>query len=295
MSVYETTENFPTEESCISFLESLRWKDGNYCPHCGSVKVNRKETSKHRKYWNCHDCKSTFSVTSHTMFHGTKVPLRKWFCAISIVSSAKKSISTYQLARELKLVQKTAWYMLQRIRVEMKNSENDLLKGIVEADEAYVGGKKHRAKKDDDGNFPDNKPNWRDRKVPVIGAVERGGNVVAKPSRITNGEAIEEFLLDNMDINKSILMTDQYPAYNIMDQYVPRGVVNHSERYVNEDGFTHTNTIEGFWACVKRAWYGTHHHYSERFMPLYIAEACYKYNNRRTKNLFEKFLTGCFA
>ena len=292
MSVIQVMEKFPDQASCIRFLEVLRWRDGYCCPHCGGTYVRRK--TKGNRYWNCHDCKPTFNVTSGTMFHGTKIPLKKWFLAIALVSDAKKSISSYQLARDLSMNQKFAWYMLQRIRLEMKNKENFILRGIIEADETYIGGRP-RKRKDSDGNYPKSKPGRGTKKSPVIGAVERGGRVVAKFSRSITGKALKNFLLEKIDVDNSVLMTDQFPGYNAMDYHISRGVVNHSERYVNEDGFTHTNTIEGFWACVKRAWYGTHHHYSEKYLPLYVAESCYKYNNRWCKDLFIKFLDGCFA
>ena len=120
--------------------------------------------------------------------------------------------------------------------------------------------------------IPRAKPGRGTKKSPVIGAVERGGRVVAQFSRSITGKALKNFLLEKIDVDNSVLMTDQFPAYNTMDSHVSRSVVNHSKRYVNEDGLTHTNTIEGFWACVKRAWYGTHHHYSEKYLPLYVAE-----------------------
>ena len=143
-------------------------------------------------------------------------------------------------------------------------------------------------------NDPDRRNRKGKPKSPVIGAIERGGKVVAKFSKEVTTLTVTRFLLDRIDPPNTILMTDQHPVYNDMGGFVNRGIVNHSERYVNDDGVTHTNTIEGFWALIKRAWYGTHHNYSQEYMPLYIAEACYKYNNRNCENLFEKFMKGLF-
>ena len=148
MSIIQVMERFPGQQSCIEFLENLRWKDGNYCPHCASIRVKRK--TEGNRYWNCYDCKSSFNVTSGTMFQGTRIPLKKWFAAVALDADAKKSISSYQLARDLDMNQKSAWYMLQRIRNEMKDGENFILRGIVEADETYVGGTYHQSWKDYD-------------------------------------------------------------------------------------------------------------------------------------------------
>ena len=201
MNLIEVFERFPTHDSCIDFLENIRWQNKPRCVHCGSENVSRKkERKKVRRWnfyygrWNCVKCKSTFSVLSGTILHKTKVPLQKWFLAINLVINAKKGISSLQLSRDLKLTQKTAWYMAQRIRKEMSNQDNVLLQGIIEADETYIGGKPRR-RKDDDGNVPP--PSKRGRgtkKTPVIGAVERGGKVMARV--VTN--------LKNKDIKKFI-------------------------------------------------------------------------------------------
>ena len=113
-------------------------------------------------------------------------------------------------------------------------------------------------------------------KSPVIGVVERGGRVVAKFMKVLSGENIREFILSNVSPDESILMTDEFRSYNSLDEDIERHVIHHQERYVSEDGVTHTNTIESFWACVKRSFYGTHHHYSKKWLPLYIMESCWK-------------------
>ena len=286
MDLIKVFQRFPDHESCIEHLERVRWHHTPACPLCGSVTVARKADGDRIGRWNCHGCKSSFNVLSGTIFQKTKVPLQKWFLAISLVLNAKKSLSSYQLARDLDLNQKTAWYLVMRVREAMVE-EGDLLTGIVEADEAYIGGKpRQRNRRDDD------KPNTRGRgtdKLPIIGAVERGGKVVAQPSMRVNTAALTEFLSRNVD-PAALLVTDTWIGYNQMRRLMRHVTVDHSTMYA--DGLTHTNTIEGFWALLKRAWYGTHHHYTKGLAIAYAVEACFKYNIRNAVNPFDSFING---
>ena len=295
MNLFEMMKRFPSQQSCIKFLENIRFKEGAYCPLCGSVHVARKTEKKHIGRWNCHDCKSSFKVVRGTMFHGTKIPLQKWFLAIVLMANAKKSLSSCQLARDLAMNQKSAWFMMQRIRVEMARKDNTLLQGIIEADETFIGGrprKPNKHGKDDD--VPKNPTGGAgDNKTSVIGTVERGGKVKAKMTDVVNGKTALDFIKKFINPKDSILMTDESAVYNSTKSFVNHEVIRHAERYV--DGNVHTNTIEGFWSLLKRAWYGQHHHYKREFLPLYVIEACYKYNHRKRENIFDYFVTGCFA
>ena len=175
-------------------------------------------------------------------------------------------------------------------------SKNDiLLQGVIEADETYIGGKPRKPNKRDDDDKPENQnPRGRGtKKSAVIGAVERGGNVVAKSQDDLTGKGILNFIMNSIKPDESVLITDEYRAYNATNNFVKREVIKHQNQYV--DGHVHTNTIEGFWGLLKRAWYGQHHHYQKQFLPLYVAEACYKYNHRKTENIFDHFIRGCFA
>jgi len=269
----------------------LTCRTDTHCPHCGSVRVARKADADRIGRWNCHDCKSSFNVLSGTIFEKTRVPLQKWFLAIGLIVNAKKSLSSCQLARDLELTQPTAWYMQQRIRAAMAAEQGPMLQGIVEADETYVGGKPRKG-----NNRDDDRPNKRGRgtrKTPVIGAVERNGQVTAKVANDLTGKGILHFIKGAVEPRGSVLITDENKAYNAVRSIMPHAVINHSVAYA--DGDTHTNTIEGFWALLKRAWYGSHHHYRKRYMPLYIAEACWKYNERKNDNAFGSFVRGCMA
>lgn len=212
--------------------------------------------------------------------------LRNWFLVIGLMLNAKKSASACQIARDIGVRRPTVWSMMHRIRVAMANDPKQarLLHGIVEADETYVGGKPRKRNRHDD-----DKPNKRGRgtkKVPVVGAVERGGRVIAQPAKPgdLSQKGLAKFIGRFVDKAGTLLVTDKYAGYGKVGGTMLHATVNHAVEYAN--GIVHTNTIEGFWALVKRAWYGQHHHYSRKYMPLYIAEACYKYNRRRSTTAF---------
>ena len=240
-------------EEKIGFKGKLQSWDGIGAVPYGedSIVAKKKERGKIGR-WNCHDCNSSFRVTQGTLFQGTKVPLQKWFSAIVIISNAKKNLSSHQLARDLSLNQKTAWYMMTRVRAEMATKNSFILKGIVEADETYVGGKPRKGnKRDDDPKDPEP---VESKKTPVIGLVERGGKVTAKVGRSVTTSAVLEFIFGNVKVEDSTLMTDENTVYNFADKYMKHESVSHKEPYV--DGDVHTNTLEGFWSLLKRAWYG---------------------------------------
>ncbi|MDE0609335.1 MAG: IS1595 family transposase [Anaerolineaceae bacterium] len=293
MNLVEVFTKYPDHAACIEHLEELRFGDSPYCPHCGSSRVARKADNGRVGRWNCHECRSSFNVLSGTLFQGTKVQLQLWFLAISLMVNAKKSISSCQLARDLDVNQKTAWYMQQRIRAEMASKQQEIvLQGVIEADETWIGGKPRKPnRRDDDG--PGAPRGRATAKTPVIGAVERGGKVVAEVARDLTGKGILKFIRKSVDTSGSLLITDEYRAYNAARRMMPHSVVNHRREYAS--GSSHTNTIEGVWSLLKRAWYGSHHHYAKEWLPLYVAEACWKYNNRRERNAFGQFMQGCFA
>jgi len=291
MNLLTIFKRFPDQEACIEYLEKVRWGAEAHCPHCGSTDVARKSESERVGRWNCHACRSSFNVLAGTIFEKTKVPLQKWFLAIGLIVNAKKSLSSGQLARDLDLNQKTAWFMQQRIRAAMLTAEGDLLQGIVEVDETYVGGKPRKGNRRDD-----DKPTKRGRgtsKIAVVGAVERGGRVIARVADDLTGKGLLRFLRSSVRPEGTLLITDELSAYNAAGAIFQRAVINHKEAYAF--GETHTNSIEGFWSLIKRSWYGSHHHYTRRFMPLFTAETCWKYNQRRNDDAFGTFMRGCFA
>ena len=292
MDLIKIMEAFPDQEACILYLERLRWQGSPECPHCGSEHVRKRneyDTGRIGR-WNCHQCRSTFKVTHGTIFQGTKLPLQKWFLAIGVMANAKKSLSSCQLARDLGLKQRAVWRMMMSIRTEM-GKDTVLLQGIVEADETYIGGKR---RKDYDKEKGEPRKIGRGTvKDVILGAVQRGGKVVAALVGDTKSLTITKFIKKFVNTDESELYTDQYRSYNDVGEITKKHEkLNRSEKW-ESDGI-HTNTMEGFWSFVKRAWYGAHHHYSTRYTPLYLAEACYKYNYRE-HDIFSKFLRESVA
>ena len=289
MNLIDVFKRFPTQQACIDYLEQIRWPMQAFCPSCNSERVARKAEKERVGRWNCHECTNSFNVLSGTIFQGTHIDLQKWFLAIALMADAKKSLSSYQLGRDLDLHPTTAWRMQQRIRSAMATDEGKLLQGIIEMDETYVGGKPRYK----------NRNNKRGRgsrnKTSVVGAVERGGEVKARVTGDTKGRTLLAFIQEKVEIARSALVTDEYAAYRNAGKLMPHVMIDHQKGYVDPfDKGIHTNTIEGFWALIKRAWYGSHHHYSRRWMPLFIGEACWKYNQRHNPNSFDTFLHACF-
>ena len=287
MNLFRVLQQFPDQQACLSHLEEVRWGDAPGCPFCHSGHVARKAEKGRLGRWNCHACKSSFNVLSGTIFAKTQIPLQQWFVAITLVLHAKKSLSRYQLGRDLALNQRSAWYMQQRIRAAMTQGDR-LLRGLIEADETYVGGKPRRTNRKDD--HTPSPPGRGTKKTAVIGAVERGGQVMAKVAKDLTSKGLVQVLKDVVALDDALLLTDAYPGYRAVDARLPHAVITHHEQYA--DGWLHTNTMEGCWALIKRAWYGSHHHDSPLYMPLYIAETCWQYNARTKPNACGTFLRG---
>jgi transposase-like protein len=292
MNVIEIFENFETQEQAIDYFEGVRWHGKTVCPYCHSEAVCRHASGDRAGMrWQCQNCTRAFAVTVGTIFHGTHVALRNWFLVLALMHNAKKSSSACQIARDLGMRRATVWSMMHRIRTAMAKdaAQRELLYGIVEADETYIGGKPRKGNRRDD-----DKPNKRGRgtrKTPVVGLMERGGRVIAQPvdRKELSSKGLKKFIARFVDMKGSILMTDEFSGYSRMSEVMLHASVNHSVEYSN--GIIHTNSIEGFWSIVKRAWYGQHHHYSVKYMSLYISEACYKYNQRKTPVSFDGALS----
>eukprot|EP01099_Mayorella_cantabrigiensis_P003404 TRINITY_DN2616_c0_g3_i1.p1 TRINITY_DN2616_c0_g3~~TRINITY_DN2616_c0_g3_i1.p1 ORF type:complete len:223 (+),score=-7.10 TRINITY_DN2616_c0_g3_i1:259-927(+) len=216
---------------------------------------------------------------------------------IALMRNAKKSLSACQAARDLGMNRPTVWSMMHRIRRAMITDEAKLLQGIIEMDETYVGGKPRKKNKSDDDD-ENNTPNLRGRgtkKTPVVGMVEREGNVkaVAVSNLELKAKDLKKLIMKSIDTQNSILITDEYKAYNRMNKVVPHYRVNHSKEYVKGD--IHTNTIESFWAILKRGITGQFHWVSKKYLNAYITEFCYRYNQRMQNDsqAFNSILESC--
>ncbi|MDA0780660.1 MAG: IS1595 family transposase [Rickettsiales bacterium] len=278
MNIIQVSRQFPTQESCIKHLEVARWRGVPTCPYCKSENTNplTKEMRHH-----CNGCRKSFSVTVGTIFHDTRLPLQKWFLAISLILNAKKGISARQLARDLEVNKDTAWSMDMRIREAMKD-DGQMLTGIIEMDETYVGGKPRKSnKKDDDDLNPPSKRGRGTKKTPVVGMVERKGNVKASKAdkNSLKSKDLNELIRKNINAKGSVLLTDEYRGYNKAHTILKHYRINHQSGYVN--GQIHTNTIESFWAILKRGIIGQFHKVSAKHLDKYLNEFCYRYNNRK--------------
>lgn len=286
MSLMAVFEKFPDQAGCLAHLERVRWGGDPRCPLCGRAEVGRKKENQRAGRWNCHACHSSFNVLSGTLFERTRVPLQKWFLAIALMLNAKQGLSSYQLARDLELNQKTAWFMMMRIRKGMER-DSAFLEGIVEADETYLNWQK-RTRRGDRLDNGDGDRNWRRYKMTMVGAVARGGSVFAQLLEGVTARHLTPFLTRNVALGAQ-LVTDGWRGYGHMDRHFARHhVIEHGHAYA--EGEVHTNTIEGFWHLLKRAWYGTHTKYSPGYANAYAAEACWKYNHRDADDLFDRFL-----
>lgn len=278
MNIIEVYRKFPNKEACLKHLEAVRWPLKVACPYCKSIRVTpTKNDFRH----HCNNCNTSFSVTVKTIFHNSKLDLQKWFLAISLVLNAKKGLSARQLGRDLEVTKDTGWFMAMRIRRAMEE-QGDLLKGLIEMDETYIGGKPRRY----DG------PQKRGRgtkKVAVVGMMERGGRVVAKVMRRpVNAKNLMQLVRGNVNLDQSILMTDEFRAYKPMKNILPHFTINHSHRYVKDDFWT--NGIEGFWALLKRGITGQYHKVSIDYLQGYINEFAYRFSNRKNEDIFEMTL-----
>ncbi len=278
MNIIEIYKQYPTHDDCIAHLEKVRWPGGPRCPYCGSDKASALP-KEHR--YHCYNCHTSYSVTVNTIFHDTKLDLQKWFLAISLVLNAKKGISSRQLARDIEVNKNTAWYMGMRIRRAMIE-HGELLKGIVEADETYVGGKPRK------GNGPKNSEHHKrgrgTDKIPVVGVIERNGKVKARVAKDLKSKSLARFIREKVQIEGATVMTDEFSGYCRLKYFVKHETVNHQVAYVC--GNIHTNNMESFWAILKRGIIGQYHKVSARHLGKYVDEFCYRFNHRKDVDVF---------
>jgi transposase-like protein len=276
----ELIEQFGSEDKCHAYLEELRWPDGVKCPRCDSDKISR---IKARRQFDCDACRYQFSVRVGTLFHDSKLPLWKWFLAVYVMGESKKGVSANQLKRMLGVSYKTAWYLCHRIRAAMHDESAPLLRGIVEADETYVGGKLRP------GSYKtgrEAKQHRLDNKTVVLGAVERGGRVRLRMAPDSSSESIKGFLADVVADDAEAIYTDAHRSYRgIEDEDTRHEWVDHSrDEWVR--GQIHTNTVESVWSLFDRSVIGAYHNLSVKHLSAYLDEAAFRWNNRENSFWF---------
>src|SRR3989338_7325248 len=263
--------NFKDETTCQRYFEEVRFRNGQYCAHCGHTTIYR---FKDGKRFRCADCRRDFTIKTGTLFGESKISLQKWFIAIYLLTTSKKGISSVYLAEQVGVTQKTAWFMDMRIRESMKQGKGKLI-GVVEVDETYLGGYSPR-------KFGFSK------KSAIMGMTKRGGDIRAFqiPDRQTH--TVLKALTQNVS-KEAHIMADDAGVYRkvIKVGYDKHDSVRHSRKqYVK--GNIHPTSIESFWALFKRNYHGTYHSMSKKHLQRYIDEIAFRFNNR-ADNLAEKF------
>jgi transposase-like protein len=276
-TLQEAIRYFSDDLTCIQIVASRRWSDGvSICPKCDGKNNTFMES---RKVWQCKnkECKKQFSVKIGTIFEDSPIGLDKWLTAMWLIANAKNGISSYEIHRAIGITQKSAWFMLHRIRLAMQNGSLDKLSGNVEVDETYVGGlekNKHESKKLKQGRGSVGK-------TAVMGLLERKGRVRAKVIEKTDKATLHNEVKENVE-QGSNLFTDEWRSYQgLNDDYVHE-VINHSIEYVK--GNVHTNGIENFWSLLKRTIKGTYVSVEPFHLGKYIDEQVFRYNERKTKD-----------
>ena len=321
MNIIEISDKFQTELHCIEYAEKIRFGEKTKCAYCGSENLSKRRSDHRHK---CNDCNKSTSVTVGTTLHNTRLPLKTWFYAVSVITDAKKGLSALQLQRNLSISYPSAFAMYHKIRrlMMIENKETEELTGIVEMDEVYIGGKprkmnnpyinaenmkssvrvahakektrkgldeqikelnedgfyftpnaKHRGKIDNSG-----KRGRATNNIPVVGIVQRNGNVVAEVMKNLTYENLKKMVQKYVDEDNSVLVTDNYTSYNSMKKIIKHIKIDHNQLYSYKG--VNSNTIESFWAIIERGIMGQYHSVSPKMLPNYVAEFVYKYNNR---------------
>jgi transposase-like protein len=275
MTLLDVHEMFSSDAKCRELLKRLRWPDGPECPRC-KAKAVPLETTKDLLY--CKDCDYQFTVMSGTIFHDSHLPLIKWFTAVYLLCESRKGMSANQIKRMLGVSYKTAWYLCHRIRAAMKIADAPMLDGQVEMDETWIGGHAHGQ-------------DWRLRKPKqiVIGIRQRGGDLRLFHAQDVTSGTLARYIRKNISKDVEAFITDDYrgykPAVNFSMPVTKHKTINHSSR-VYVQGEVHTNTIESAFSLLKRGIVGTWHSISAKHLAAYCDEMCFRFNRRKSKDLF---------
>ena len=267
---------FPDEQTAIDHLTAIRWVNGKFCPLCGNADEARIGTLTGTNTHKCYACRKRFSIKVGTIFQDTKLPLRTWYAAIWMITNHPKGIASTTLAKDLGITQKSAWFVLHRLRhAALTKSFNAPLSGQIEVDETYVGGKeknKHESKRLHAGRGAVGK-------VAVIGLVERGGQVRAGVVADTKAKTLQSVVRTNVAAGSNVY-TDEATAYRGLQGDYMHHTVNHGAGQYVVNYHNHTTSIESVWALLKRQIIGVHHWVSPKHLDRYVVEMTYRLNRR---------------
>jgi hypothetical protein len=282
MTIGQFEALFPTDDACKVYLVSQRWPAGVHCPRCSNANLYALHARPY--HWLCRGCSEPgyrFSVLVGTIFENTKIGLRDWFRVIHMMLTSKKGIAALEVQRVMGFGSyKTAHYMCHRVRAALIDPEFRKLMGIVEVDETYIGGSNRN--RHWDKKTPGTGPAGKEI---VIGAVERDGSIVARVLREANIRTMGHFVRTVVSEKVSLVATDEHSGYVGLSADFPHESVKHGKgEYVR--GLVHTQTIDSFWSLLKRGIMGTFHHVSAKYLPLYVAEFEWRYNNRKNSEIF---------
>ena len=290
MNLTTLHKQFGTQDKCIAYLEKLRWGKTPACVNCGSTNVTKRKNSMK---WQCNDENKDYSVMVGTIFGETRLPLPDFFKIMFLMNNAKMGMSAAEISRAVGVKYQTAWFACHKVRCAMINNELRL-EGMVEFDEAYLGGKKRKKSKkvnDNEANLAQvsEKRGRGTHKVPVVGAVEKKGRVYVKIIEKLTSRNLLAMLKKTVKTDESVVITDDFRSYKQFDKTVEHITIKHSEGYGK--GIRTVNTIEGFWSILKNGIKGSYRAVSKKYLPFYLAEFSYKYNNRHLqKDSFYKLL-----
>ena len=268
LSAYQFMRKFNTEEKALKFLEDTIWKDGVFCPHCKSKEAsNKNEKTGFRR---CRSCRKEFNARTKTIFHRSKIELSKWLYASYLLQTARKGVSSLQLSKQLGITQKTAWFMLHRLREACKE-QGGMLSGSVQVDETFFGGlskNKHKSKLKKEKSHKESKA--------MVQGLRAGNKVKTKVIKTATKEALQGNIIDNVEAGSKV-MTDEAMHYHTMDKRFIHLTVHHAtNQYVNEETGATTNDLESVWAVMKRGYKGVYHHWSKKHLPRYLNEFAFR-------------------
>lgn len=276
-TLIEAIRYFSDLDICTDFVAQMRWPDGPICDRCGGMDHSYLST---RRLWKCKGCKRQFSVKVGTIFEDSPLGLNKWLPAVWLIANSKNGVSSHELGRALGVTQKSAWFMLHRIRLAMQAGGFDKIDGIAEIDETFIGGKARNMHK-----------HIRDRKITgtggkdkavVVGALERGGKVRAHVVTDRKRGTLDSYVRENVS-EGSPVYTDALPSYSALGDAYAHETIDHAEQYVN--GNVHTNGIENFWSLVKRGLHGTYISVEPYHLFRYLDERVFTFNERGLTDL----------